>query len=108
MKSIHRHKNAKQESEKETFVFILSNEISFFQLFSGFLAKCGFEEEADVFGMYVFRDIDISGFENSVQQFRNNDWNIHVLYKIDRIMLFVTAKLKNKEKLLSWIKEMTR
>lgn len=89
--------------EKRNF-FILSKDDSFFSLFPIFLIGCGIKD-IGIYEDYQEDKPNIALFNNKVENFRNEDYDIDIIFTQDRIILIVRTDISNKEKLLFGIKK---
>ena len=92
-------------NEKRRNFFILSKEESFFSLFPLFLIGCGFKNIA-IFEEYQENKPDIKIFNNNINHFQNEDYDIDLIYTQNKIILIVRTDISNREKLIFGIKKM--
>ncbi|GEM_PF-1760891 len=84
--------------------FILSKEESFFSVFPLFLIGCDIKR-IGIYEAYQEDRPDISKFENKIEHFSNNEYDIDVIYTNNRIILIVRTDSTNRNKLLNGIKK---
>ena len=85
--------------------FILSKEDSFFSLFPLFLIGCGIKN-IGIYEDYQEDKPNINSFNNKIENFNNEDYDIDVIYTQDRIILIVRTDISNRDDLLFGIKKM--
>lgn len=91
-------------NEGERSFFILTKGQSFFSLFPIFLIGCGFKD----LGIYEYikeNKENISTFHNKVEYFRNENYEIDLIYTNDRIILIVRTDINNRKNLIEGIKK---
>ena len=84
--------------------FILEKDDSFFSLFPKFLLGCGFKE-LDEYDNLEEEKKDISDYTNRVENYKNAEYDIDVVFTQDRIVLIV--RTENRDALTRGIKLMT-
>lgn len=85
------------------FFYIFSKDSSFFSLFPKFLMGCGFEN----LGAYEdyssdFPDLDL--LENKIEYFKNDAYDIDIIFTRNRIILIVRTSEHNRDNLVKGIK----
>jgi hypothetical protein len=90
-------------NESRRSFFILSKEDSFFSLFPLFLIGCGFKN-IGVYEDYQQEKPNINSFLNKIEHFKNEEYEIDLIYTIDRIILIIRTDECNRDKLISGIK----
>jgi hypothetical protein len=91
-------------NEGERSFFILSKDYSFFSSFPLFLMGCGFND-IGIYEDYQEDKQDIKKFNNKIEHFQNEEYDIDLIYTSDRIILIVRTDKSNREKLLIGIKK---
>lgn len=92
-------------NEENRNFFILNKEDSFFSLFPIFLIGCGIKN-IGIYEDYQEEKPNINQFTNKIENFRNEKYDIDIIYTNDRIILIVRTEISNRDKLLSGIKKM--
>jgi hypothetical protein len=87
--------------------FILSKEDSFFSLFPLFLIGCGIKN-IGIYEDYQEDKPDINSFNNKIENFKNEEYDIDLIYTSDKIILIVRTDISNREKLLFGIKKISK
>ncbi len=93
-------------NEDNRHFFILSKEDSFFSLFPLFLIGCGIKN-ISVYEDYQEDKPKISSFNNIIENFKNEEYDIDVIYTHNRIVLIVRTDRSNRDKLLVGIKKIS-
>jgi len=86
--------------------FVLSKEDSFFALFPMFLLNCEFKK-IGIFEDYQEDKPDLNALTNTLQHFKNENYDIDIVYTQDKIILIVRTAIENRKKLVSAIESMT-
>ena len=89
-------------SSSGRFFYIFDKNSSFFSLFPKFLLECGFRD-LGAYEDYLENPPDIHDFVNRIEHFKNEEYDIDVLYTHNRIFLIVRTGEKNKERLINGI-----
>ncbi len=84
--------------------FILSKEDSFFSSFPLLLIGCGFKS-IGIYEDYQEDKPNINLFNNKIEHFQNEDYDIDLIYTQDKLILIVRTDVSNREKLLFGIKK---
>jgi len=90
-------------NDKKRNFFILNKEKSFFSLFPLFLISCGFKNIKE-YEDYQEEKPDIDEFTNRVEHFKNQEYDIDLIYTQNRIILIIRTEEKNRDNLISGIK----
>jgi hypothetical protein len=85
--------------------FIFEKNESFFSLFPLFLSGCGFKK-IGVYESYQDDKPSLNKLNNRVENFKNENYDIDVIYTQDRIILLVRTDSSNREKLIAGIERM--
>jgi len=88
------------------FYYIFNKENSFFSLFPKFLLGCGFDNLGD-YENEEEETRDIINFKNKVEHFKNNDYDIDLIFSHDRIILIIRTLDSNKDNLIKGIDSMS-
>lgn len=92
-------------NENERNFFILNKEDSFFSLFPIFLISIGFRNIGN-FESYQDDKPDLASFKNKIDHFKNNDYDIDIIYTEDRIILIIRTDMYNRDKLIANINKL--
>lgn len=93
-------------NEEGRFFYIFDKSANFFSLFPRFLLGCGFEN-IGVYEDYQEKPPAIDNFKNKIEHFKNEEYDIDVVFTHDKIMLIVRTEEKNRENLLSGIQSIS-
>lgn len=91
-------------NEENRSFFILSKEESFFSLFPLFLIGCGITKIGS-YEDYQEDKPDIRTFNNRIEYFRNEKYEIDLIYTTDKIFLIIRTDVSNRNELLVGIKK---
>lgn len=86
------------------FFFIFNKEESFFGLFSSFLINCGFRN-LGIYEYYQEEKPDIKLFNNKVENFKNEEYDIDIIYTNNSIILIIRTNQENYKSLMSGIEK---
>lgn len=84
--------------------FIFNKDNSFFSSFPLFLIGCGFKEIRE-FEDYQIDVPDINSIKNKIEYFKNEEYDIDLIYTSDKIILIVRTNIANRYILLNGIKK---
>ncbi|MEW5896336.1 MAG: hypothetical protein AB1668_01470 [Nanoarchaeota archaeon] len=87
--------------------FVLSKEYSFFSLFPLFLVNCGFKN-IGIYEDYQEEKPDINTFNNRIEHFQNQTYDIDLIYTRNRILLIVRTDPSNQKRLLKGIQKIAK
>ena len=93
-------------NEEGRFFFIFNKGESFFSLFPQFLLGCGFRD-LGIYEDYQEEMPDIKQFTNKIEHFKNEGYDIDVIYAQDRIILIVRTNKDNRKQLITGIENIT-
>ena len=93
-------------NEDGRFFYIFDKDITFFSLFPKFLLGCGFED-LGVYEEYQEKLPNINNFKNKIEHFKNNEYDIDIIYTHDKIILIIRTEEKNRNYLISGISSMS-
>lgn len=87
------------------FFYIFDKDMTFFSLFPKFLLGCGFEDFG-VYEDYQEKVPEINKIENKIENFKNSEYDIDVIYTSDKIILIIRTEDKNRKNLILGISSM--
>lgn len=90
-------------NEGKRNVFILSKEKKFISLFPLFLINCGFKD-IGIYEDYQEEEPDMNNLTDKIQHFQNEEYDIDLVYTLNRIILIIRTEVNNREKLILKIK----
>lgn len=82
--------------------FIFEKNESFFSLFPLFLTGCGFKE-IGVYEQYQEDKPNLNDLNNRIENFKNENYDIDVIYTQNRIILLVRTDPSNRKNLIAGI-----
>lgn len=85
------------KENRSYYIFEKSND--FFYFFSRFLLGCGFEN-LEEYEDYQEKIPDLNYFENEVENFKNELYDIDVIFTHNRIILIVRTDEENKKNVI--------
>lgn len=88
------------------YYYIFNKDNTFFSLFPKFLIGCDFEN-LGVYEDYQEKNQNITNFENKIEHFKNNNYDIDVIFTHNKIILIVRTNEENKKNLLLGITSMS-
>ena len=88
------------------FFYIFDKNMNFFSLFPKFLLGCGFKD-LGVYEDYQEKVPNINKIENRIENFKNSEYDIDVIYTQDKIMLIIRTEEKNRNNLIFGISSMS-
>ena len=92
-------------NDKRSF-YIFEKNNSFFSLFSIFLISLGFKDIKD-YEYYNDDKIDINKLKNYIENFKNELYDLDVIYTQDKIIIIVRTDEGNRNKLLNSINKIS-
>lgn len=93
-------------NEEGRSYYIFEKDNSFFSLFPKFLLGCGFNNLKE-YEDYQDNFPDIGDFENKVEHFKNDEYDIDVVFTSNRIILIIRTSEDNRSNLISGIEKIT-
>lgn len=88
------------------FFYIFDKDMIFFSLFPRFLLGCDFKD-LGVYEDYQEKVPEINKIENKIENFKNSEYDIDVIYTHNKIILIIRTEEKNRNNLISGISSMS-
>lgn len=92
-------------NKEERSYYIFEKDKTFFSLFPKFLLGCGFENLKE-YEDYQEKIPDINTFENKVENFKNQNYDIDIVFTHNRIIIIIRTKQENKKNVATGIQSM--